>query len=247
MVCTLPRRLAAAALALMLLVPLTGCAGRPQRRPTVSVSNNSVAQTISRVEGTGAVAAVVDGDLALAAIQLDQLKPGGADGWPLSGIGGPMGRPGGGPNSQPVQDANPAGGAPALPGGSISPGGSAPGGTPTFTQAVPNGKGGLATSDGVNVPTPAPNSYHSAPIDILNRAADRVITEHPTIREVRFLTTPSDAVRLQEIANDLEKGQPLSKYRTELNALTQKSFTAGTATIPMGYPPQGTKPITPRR
>lgn len=244
---TLQKWVAAAMLGLALAGPAAGCAG-PQRRPGPSVTSDSVARSVAKVKGTGAVAAVVLGETALVAIQLDAPVPGGVEGRSLTGnlYGGPAGRPGDGPLSQPVPNGN-AGASPALPGGTISPGGSTPGGSPSFEQAVPNGKGGLATINSPNSPSVAPSSVHTAPIDVMNKAANVVLAENPGIREVRFATVPADAVRLQAIAHALQQGEPVTRYTQELTAMNERAFSAGMASMQIGHPPQGSHTITPRR
>lgn len=233
--------LASAALGALLSLPLSGCAAAPQRRPMVrTVSNIAVAETIAQVRGTGKTAAIVQGDVALVAIQLDSPVPGGSDGRALTEnlAGGPAGRPSQGPHSQPMPTYNP-GGSPAMIGGTISRGGAAPGGTPNSTQAAPNGKGGLATADGVSVPAPGTAVVQTSTLDIFNRAADRVLSVHPEIQEVRFALIPADAIRVREIAQALGRGQPVTQFNAEVDSITQRAYPAGTSVQRNVHPPQG--------
>lgn len=233
--------LTSAALGALLALPLSGCAADPQRRPMVrTVSNISVAETVAQVRGTGKTAAIVQGDVALVAIQLDSPVPGGSDGRALTEnlVGGPVGRPSQGPHSQPMPTYNP-GGSPAMLGGTINRGGAAPGGTPNSTQAAPNGRGGLATTDGVSVPAPGTAMVQTSTLDIFNRAADRVLTVHPEIREVRFALIPTDAIRVREIATALGQGQPVDGFNPEIDAITQRAYPAGTSIQRGVHPPQG--------
>jgi len=230
-------------LGLSLSVSLTGCFAHPAPRPEMADPasahvHGQVAATAARVPGAGQTAAVVLGDVALVAIQLNAEVPGGTH-------GGRIGEPH-------VLDGRGAGGGvtatPAMPGGGISPSGGAAGGTPNSTQAIRNGSSGPALLTGSTVPpAPATSSSGTTPIDVMNRVADQIRTEHRYIREVRVLNMPADTVRLGRISRELAGGRSISEFRPDLDALFHSGINLGTTHTPPFHPAQGTDTPTKRR
>ncbi|HYG59202.1 MAG TPA: hypothetical protein VD902_14165, partial [Symbiobacteriaceae bacterium] len=228
------------AVGLMLIVPAAGCAGRPAPRPETGSAaaginpalSASVTSTATGVGGAGVVEAVVLGDTALVALQLNSDPPGGAHGGPLVGKTHDVGYPGSSASGGPVYVQGPGGSvgaSPARPGGAISPGGAAPGGTPNYTQAAPNGYGTLATQNGTTAsPAPAPGSVGSTPLDVMTRVADQIRTQHPAIKEVRFATDPADARRVADIARSVKTGAAAGTAADDVRALLARSVPAGT-------------------
>lgn len=232
---------AAATVAFGLLVPvsLAGCAARPAPRPEAAPSHAAVADTASRVSGSGRTAAVVLGDVALVALNLDHSQPGGTAGREITGN---VNDAGDGTVSQGPDYVQGPGGStgasPAMPGGAINPGGATPGGSPNYTQAAPDGRGGLATQAGT--PSVGPSTYGSTPLDVMNRVADRVKAEYPTLRQVRLVYRPDDARRLLTIANAVSGGEQIGPYQAELQAISARAVDAGTTTFSPQHPAQGT-------
>lgn len=240
MIRSLNKAAATVAFGLLLLLPLVGCSGRPAPRPEAAPTHAAVADVASKVGGAGRTAAVVLGDVALIALQLDQPQPGGTSG---AEITGDVKDAGDGTVSQgPAYSHGPGGStgaSPAMPGGAINPGGSTPGGSPNYTQAAPDGRGGLASQSGGS--STAPSTYGSTPLDVMNRIADRVKAEFPSLREVRLVYRPDDARKLNTIASDLAGGgNRIDAHRSELNAISARAVAAGTTTFSPQHPAQGT-------
>lgn len=240
-------------LGLMFAVPVAGCGARPAPRPEAGGGNPTepidpdlgaaVARTASGVGGTGTVEAVVMGEKALVALELNTLVPGGTGGGtasgPINNPDLPGTSPAGGPRHMKGVAGN-VGITTAMPGGGKSPGGATPGGSPNYTQAAPNGRGGLATqSPGGATPLPTPGTYGAAPMDVMTRVADQVKAHHPMITEVHFATIAEDALRLAQIARAVRTGGSGAAYEADVKELFTRSLPAGTEEIsPLG-PPQG--------
>lgn len=245
-----------AALGLMLAAPISGCVARPAPRPAPAAPNPdgavnpqlsaSVTSTAAGVGGAGTTEAVVMGNVALVAIQLNSDKPGGAEGGPMSGKTHDVDYPGSSPSGGPIYVQGPGGSvgaSPARPGGQIIAGGAAPGGSPNYTQAAPGNSMNQATQNGTNMaPAPITSAHGSTPLDVINRIADQIRSKHPAITEVRFLTDPADARRLADIARVVKGGAPDSSQAAELKALYARGVAAGTTEISPQTPSQGTRP-----
>jgi hypothetical protein len=246
---------AAAALSLALAAPLTGCAGRPAPRPEATAPSpaggidrsrsDAVTTTAAAVWGGGTVAAVVKGNVALVAMQLNSTQPGGTEGGPLTGKTHSVDYPGSSAGGGPLYVQGPGGSvgtSPSMPGGQLSAGGTSPGGTPNYTQAAPNGFGMQATQNATNAPAPNPGQLGSAPMDVMTRMADQVRTRHPDIVEVRFATAPAEATRVAEIARDMRNGKDPGAYNAEVETLYAQGVPAGTYEFDPNTPSQGTRP-----
>lgn len=255
------KALGTAMLVLVAAAPLTGCGARPAPRPEAGTANpgvvgsadlnTAVARTAMGVSGTGTVETVVVGTTALVAIQLQDAAPGGTSGAPITGTirdwDGAGTSPGGGPDHLQGPGGSPGMAAdPAMPGGGLNPGGSSPGGTPNFTQAVPNSKGGDATlNNAPGSPYPNPGSYHATPMDVFTRVSDQIRERHPQVAEVRFTTVPTDALRVAEIARLIREGNQAADLRAELDAIAARAIPAGTYQFDPASPPQGDYPGRP--
>lgn len=239
MIRNLKQAAATVAFGLMLSLPLVGCSGRPAPRPEAAPTHEAVTSVASSVSGSGRTAAIVFGDVALIALQLDQAQPGGTNGGELTGGVRDAGDGTVGQGPQHVQGPGGSTGAsPALPGGTINPGGSTGGGSPDYTQAAPDGRGGLATHSGT--PSTNPSAFGAAPLDVMNRIADQVRAKFPAIREVRFAYRPDDARRLGQIAQEVARGGQVDMHRTELTNISARAVAAGTTTFSPQHPAQGT-------
>lgn len=252
------KALGTAMLVLLTAVPLTGCGARPAPRPEAGTPNpngigdaelnTAVARTAMGVTGTGTVEAVVVGPVALVAIQLEEERPGGTAGAPITGTirdwDGAGTSPGGGPTHLQGPGGSPGMAAdPAMPGGGLNPGASSPGGTPNYTQAVPNSKGGQATlNNAPGAPFPNPGSYQATPMDVFTRAADQIKERHPVVAEVRFTTQPEDARRVAEIARLIREGNQSTALKGELDTIAGRAIPAGTYEFDPASPPQGDYP-----
>ncbi|HLN63058.1 MAG TPA: hypothetical protein VK464_16085 [Symbiobacteriaceae bacterium] len=245
----------ALALGLVLAAPVSGCAGRPAPRPEPKTANpaggidptlsNAVTTTAAGYWGAGTVAAIVKGNVALVAMQLNSIQPGGTEGGPLTGKAHDVDYPGSSPSGGPTYLQGPGGSvgaSPARPGGQIIPGGATPGGSPNYTQAVPNAAG-MNQTQGMTTTTPAPSgsSVGAAPMDVMTRLADHIRAKHPGIVEVRYATTPDEARRVSEIAQALQSGGPVSQHSAEIDALLAKAVPAGTTEFRPSTPPAGTR------
>ncbi len=240
MIRTLRNVAVTAALGLVLFGPLTGCAGRPAPRPEAAPTHGAVANLAASVSGAGRTAAVVLGDTALVALQLENAgAEGGSYNAELSGDATDAGD--GTVSRGPAYVQGPGGStgaSPAMPGGAINPGGSTPGGSPNYTQAAPDGRGGLATQGGT--PSASPSSYGSTPFDVMNRVADRIRADYPSLREIRFTYRAADARRLNEIAGAVAAGGgAIDQHRAELEQLFARAVPAGTTTFSPQHPSQG--------
>jgi len=243
------KTLASLAVGFMLTAPLTGCGARPAPRPESAAAavdpglSTAVASTAAGVGGAGTVEAVVLGNTALVALQLNSEIPGGTQGGSLLGKTHDVNYPGSSPSGGPVHLHGPGGSvgaSPARPGGAISPGGAAPGGTPNYTQAAPNGYGMLASQNGTSAsPAPTPGSVGATPMDVMTRVADQIRTHHPVIQEVRFATDPADARRVAELASTMREGGVAVNLTEEVRALLAKSVPAGTTEFSPAHPAPG--------
>lgn len=251
------RGLPAVVLTLAVALLPGGCRVRPAPAPRPEAAGLSagqidpdlsarVARIASGVSGTGAVEALVAGELALIALDLGSPVPGGTDGQTITGGINDPDYPGSSPGGGPGTVQGPGGTTgfhTATPGGGFSAGGTSPGGTPNYTQAAPNGRGGLATqSPGGATPFPNPGSTGPAPLDIMTRVADRVRAEFAGIKAVRFAIIPADAVRLAQIAQAVRTGQPAAAFAAEINQLAVRALPAGTTEFAPDFPPQGEGP-----
>ncbi len=246
-----------AAIGLVLGTVAVGCA-RPAPRPNGGQNqptpmgqrelNEAVKKTVASVGGVGTVEAVVLGNTAIVAIQLNQDPPGGLEGDSLLGSTDDPDYPGWSSGHGPRKKRGPGGHIgvnPALPGGAVNPGGGTPGGSPNYTQAAPNASMGQATQDGTGVitPAPTPSAWGSAPMDLFNRLANQIRAKHREVGAVRVATRPEDARRLAEIAREVRNGQPMALYTEELNGIMARAVPAGTESIAPDYPPVGQQPI----
>jgi hypothetical protein len=210
--------------------------------------SHQVTATAASVPGAGASEAVVMGNVALVAIQLNAAQPGGTQGAPLMGKAHAVDYPGSSPSGGPVYLHGPGGSvgaSPAREGGQINPGGATPGGSPNSTQAITNGNGGLADQNGTHTTAaPHPGSVHSTPLDVMTRIADTIRTQHPSIVEVRFASTPDDARRAAALAAAVKGGTATGIHSSELRTLYSRATPAGTTefTTP---PTQGSHPTLP--
>lgn len=251
------------ALGLTLALPMAGCAGRPAPRPEaggpgfkgadVSGSLNpslseAAARSARSVGGTGTTEALVIGNGALVAIQLNASQPGGTEGGPLTGKSHDVDYPGSSPSGGPVYGQGPGGStgtSTARPGGQISP--SAPsGGSPNYTQAVPGPTGDMATQNQTSTtPAPVPGAYGSAPMEVMTRAADQIRAQNPGIAEVRFATNPDDARRVADLAAAMRTAGA-TVNPDDVRALWNRAQPAGTELFSPQHPSQGTY-TTPRK
>lgn len=254
---------------------LTGCPGavrrpgEPRPGPGAAVMrdlNGEIARVAAREPGAGDTAAVVLGNVALVAINLNNPAavpgPGPAaearPGAPVTSPGTqttpgriaspspgePAGAVGLGSTSSPSPAGHAAtpGGAPgqtvARPGGGNAPGPVVPGGSPTSTA----GGGPAAASPpgfgGGNV-TPTTSSLGT----VHNAVAASIIQAFPFIAEVRFVTDPAAARRLAEIARQIGGGRSVSEFLPELAGMAQHAAPAAPLTrMPSGPPQSGATP-----
>jgi hypothetical protein len=248
-----------AALGLMLAGPVSGCASRPAPRPETTAPRANPDGTVdpqlsaavtgiaAGVGGAGTTEAVVMGNVALVAIQLNSDRPGGAEGGPLSGKSHSVDYPGSSPSGGPPVVQGPGGSvgaSPAREGGQINPGGATPGGSPNYTQAAPGNSMNQADQNATNTtPAPTTSAYGSAPLDVMNRIADQVRSRYPSIVEVRFATDPTDARQLADIARMVKGGAHGTDRTADLKALYGRSISAGTNEFSPQTPAQGTRPV----
>lgn len=247
------KALGSVALGLMLTAPLAGCIARPAPRPGPTAAPNpdgaidgplsaAVAQTVRSVGGAGTAEAVVIGNVALVAIQLNSDQPGGPEGGPLDGKSHTVDYPGSSPSGGPVHIQGPGNTnatQPARPGGQSQAGGATPGGSPSREQAVPGPTGQNRPDSGTSgLEVPSAGAGGAAPLDVMTRIADMVKAKHPSVADVRFVTRPDDARRLAEIARGVYQGG--TGDTTALKDLLGRTITAGTTQFDPMFPPQGT-------
>jgi len=221
--------------------PETPAATPPgQIDPTLSAA---AVRSAASVGGAGTVEAIVIGNTALIAIQLNSPNPGGTEGGPLMGRTHGVDYPGTSPSGGPINVQGPGGSvgaSPAMPGGGIHPGGATPGGTPSSTQAAPNNGVDVANSGGANrTPLPVPARAGSAPFDVMTRVSDQVRSQNPRIVDVRFATDPGDAIRVATLADAMRAGTITEVDRTELLQLMARAVPAGTT----DFDPRRTVPV----
>jgi hypothetical protein len=84
-------------------------------------------------------------------------------------------------------------------------------------------------------------------MDVMNRVADQIRTEHRFIREVRVLNVPADTVRLGRISRELVGGRSISEFRPDIDALFHAGINLGTTNTPPFHPAPGTDTPTKRR
>lgn len=252
------RTLGVVALGLMLSLPLmTGCGARQvPRRPeagspgitdlsgnvNVAVSE-AVARTARGVSGAGTTEAVVVGHGALVAIQMNSPSPGGTEGQPLTGRAHGVDYPGSSAGGGPVYAHKPGSlpeTGPAIPGGQTSPS-ATPGGTPNYTQAVPNATGDHATQNGTNTSlVPVPGATGAQPMAVMTRIADQIRAQNPAITEVRFATKPEDARRVADLAAAM-RSNPERVSADEIRTLWTRAIPAGTEQFNPMYPSPGSR------
>lgn len=236
------------ALGLALAAQLAGCVARPAPRPApgasqpVSINPNlstAVAQTAQRVKGAGRAEAVVLGNTAIVAIQLDSPIPGGTNGDFALGNGQRLQGPGGSLNTP----------SPGKPGSYLHRGGTTPGGVPNSEQALPNRQGGPTAAQGLSngAPNAVPGSAGGSPFDLLTRVANQIRAKHPEVAEVRFTYLPQEARRLDEIAQALRSGLSPQAYMEDLTRLQGAAIPAGATEFNPSHPIQGRYPLLPPR
>lgn len=267
------------AVAVLLAVgSLTACARAPQQRPDdapnvpgvpanpATDTGEAVKGTIATIPGTGPSEAVVLGNVALVALNLDSV--------PNAGFGpGPGPNTGGATGTREVPLTAPLVGGPGAttapttpdttvnrpgltnvgigqPGGQVSTGPAVPGGSPTGTGTTPNvtGEPGLV---GTATPglTNAPGQGGTA-ADLYTRVSNAIRDRFPWITEVRFAVRPEDARHLAAIAGEMRNGRPITERLADLQTLARNmsptsTTEMGRALPGFGRPTPGAGPAAP--
>jgi hypothetical protein len=244
---------------------LGACARAPQRSPGGNVPGipanpaadlgEAVKATVAAVPGTGRSEAIVLGNVALVALNLDGDPtagfgpgPGREDRNPVGGMGGVRdvpnhSVPGGGPTTPAAPDT--AVNRPGMthiaigqPGGTMTPGTTVPGGSPTGTGAAPNATGFPALGNtNTGATTNGPGQSGTA-MDLFTRVADAVKDRFPWMTEVRFAVTREDADRLASIAAAMRGGRPVTDELDDLHQLSQRMSPSSTTSMDQ-TPPMG--------
>lgn len=269
------RALVPVAVGALALGLLTGCPGAI-RRPggaggpggvgagpdavRVADLNGDIARVAAAEPGAGRTAAVVLGNVALVAINLDnpdavpgpgpaqEARPGSA---PTGGGTSTQTIPGTGQTSAPGAEGHTAtpGGAPgasaARPGGSHAPGPTVPGGLPQVT----NGAEGAITAPGAGGPPQGPMTSSLGMVH--NRIAQSIHAQYPFIAEVRFVADPQGARELADLAGQVSGGRSVVEFLPRLAAMAQAALSS-TPLVPMpdgpplsGFQPSGTRTTGP--